>query len=344
MLETELTQTQTLSTPTASRETKRVNHSLVSPEVKPAEGTLVASPSVFDFRDYRPYLGQWLQWKKQENPQYSGAIFAKKAGLKAHSLLGMVIRGERNLSYEPIRGFTRALGLKGRETAFFEKLVLFNQARSSDDKRVYFEELLAAAQPTSSGQSGSAKAFDLLTQIKDHASYLSHWYVVAIREMVELGDFEEAPEWIAAKLKHRITAKQAKQALELLLKIGLIARETAPDGKARMAIRNPIIDIDPGGVDFVLQSYHKQYLDLAKEAIDHDPQEDRDTRDFSSLTLSVTEKDLERLRNRMQEFRKSLNVEFSAKEDMPTRTVAVNFQSLILTASAKSNKQSLNKK
>jgi uncharacterized protein (TIGR02147 family) len=294
---------------------------------------------VFDFRDYRAFLKEWLSWKRQQNPHYTGAMFARLAGLKAHTILGMVIRGERNLGYEAIRGFSRAVNISGSEALYFEKLVLFNQAKTGNDRRQYFTELLAASRPDASGKSGSAKAFELLSQINDHASYLSHWYVVAIREMIELADFREDPEWIAARLKNRVGAKQVKQAIELLLKIGLIARERVGEAEregSRLVIRHPVIDIDPGGVDFAIQSYHKQFLDLGKEAIDHDPKEDRDTRDFSSLTLSVSDADLERLRKRLQELRKQLNLEFaSSKEGPVTRTVAVNFQTLLLTSSPK---------
>ena len=37
------------------------------------------------------------------------SIFAKKAGFNSHTLLGMVIRGQRNLSATSIRAFCRAL-------------------------------------------------------------------------------------------------------------------------------------------------------------------------------------------------------------------------------------------
>ena len=42
-------------------------------------------PSVFDYQDYRAFLKDWLFWKKQVQPGYSAAIFARKAGIKAHT-------------------------------------------------------------------------------------------------------------------------------------------------------------------------------------------------------------------------------------------------------------------
>jgi len=99
------------------------------------------SPEVADFQDYRAYLTAWFQWKKQVQPHFSGAVFAKKAGFNSHTLLGMVIRGQRNLSSTSIRSFCRALGLQGREATHFEKLVLLNQARNADDQSHYQAEL-----------------------------------------------------------------------------------------------------------------------------------------------------------------------------------------------------------
>src|SRR4051812_43188688 len=66
------------------------------------------APIVFDYKDYRVFLSDWFRFRKTLQPQYSGALFAKKAGLNSHTILGMVMRGERNLSASSIRAFCRA--------------------------------------------------------------------------------------------------------------------------------------------------------------------------------------------------------------------------------------------
>src|SRR3990167_6305238 len=66
--------------------------------------------------------------------------------------------------------------------------------------------------------------------------YYSRWYYAAIRELVLLPDFKEDAEWIAHKLSPSITAKEAAIALELLQKLGFLAR--GKDGKLAQSEKN----------------------------------------------------------------------------------------------------------
>jgi uncharacterized protein (TIGR02147 family) len=281
------------------------------------------APDIFSCLNYREYLARWFAARKQLQSGYSGAMFAKKARISSHTLLGMVIRGERNLSYETTRGFIRALGLKGKEALYFEKLVFFAQSKDSEDRAYYLDQLSSISQ-------GEGKK--LITRIKDHASYFSHWYVVAIRELVGVQGFQPDPEWISKKLKRKITKVQAKEAWDLLLHLAMVERVTGPisgdDGKENYRIVSPSIDIDPGVIDFALRNYHKEYLERAKAAIDG---ESIDERELSSLTLSISNQDLPHLKERIKEFRKNLNHEFPTGSGDRSHVVAVNLQALILT-------------
>ena len=59
---------------------------------------------------------------------------------------------------------------------------------------------------------------------QDTFKLYNEWYHVAVREMVNLKNFDESPKWLAANVFPRITEKQASDALELLLT--LETRET----------------------------------------------------------------------------------------------------------------------
>jgi uncharacterized protein (TIGR02147 family) len=227
----------------------------------------------------------------------------------------MVIRGDRNLSATTTRAFIRALGLKSRGALYFEKLVLFNQSKSSDDRSYYFEQLCSVS---------GGRSSPLITQIKNHAAYLSHWYVVAVRELVALEGFNSDPEWISKKLKRKITKKQAEEAWRLLLELGMVKRNR----ENRFVITDPAIDIDPGTIDFSIRNYHKEYLARAKDAIDGEPLTERE---FSSVTLSLSDEDLGLLRERIKEFRIKLNTEFPVSPSPRKKVVAINLQALILT-------------
>jgi len=306
MLTTEMKHKESITGPKA-RKTKKTG----KPESVPA-------PRIFCYDDYREYLSDWFSHKKTESQNYSGALFAKHAGLAAHTLLGMVIRGERNLGNETVMGFSRALELSPREALFFEKLVFFNQARGPEDKAFYLSQLTTLAQ-------GDGKK--LFTKINNHASYLSRWYVVALRELVNTAGFKPDANWIAARLKNKITRKQAADAWRILCELQMV--EPDPSAAGKWLVKHPALDIDPGHVDFAIRTFHKDFMQRTRDAIDNEPLEDRE---LSSLTMSLPEEDLPALRMAIKDFRRNLNMMFPQTHDAPrTHVVALNAQLLILT-------------
>jgi uncharacterized protein (TIGR02147 family) len=287
----------------------------MSTESVPSDGG--AMPSVFDFKDYRVFLQSWLSWKKSRTKNYSATLFAMKAGLKSHSLLGMVLRGERNLSHVTIRGFGKAIQLKTTEHIYFEKLVLFNQSRKSEDQSYYIDQLSGLAK---------VQGRTILTKIKNHASLFKSWYIPAIRELVNLEDFSPEPEYIVHKLKRKLTIKQAIEAWEILKSLDLVAFK--PDKQTWVTV-HPAIDHDPGSIDFALRAYHKSYLERAKDAVDDEPLEERE---LSSVTISLNSSDLPILRKQIGEFRKNLLLSFPHSIDRKRdQIVAINMQLLLLT-------------
>ncbi|MBN22911.1 MAG: hypothetical protein CL678_16620 [Bdellovibrionaceae bacterium] len=283
-------------------------------EISQAEEELVEVPKVFDFRDYRKFLSRWLDWKKKSNPKFSGAVFARRAGLQSPTLLGMVIRKKRNLGPDTIRAFSKAIELRGKEILYFQNLVFFTQAKKSEDKAYYLEQLHSISPD---------EHRDILLKIKDHAKFFSRWYVVAIHQMVSIDGFNPDPEWLCKKLKRKITKKQAKEAWQILQELGMVNFE---NGKYKLI--NPGIDFHPEGIDYALRNYHKDYLDRAKDSIDGDPMEDREV---STFTLAVNDEDLEEIKQRIKKFRLALNRDFPISKNSRKSVVAFNAQLMKLT-------------
>jgi uncharacterized protein (TIGR02147 family) len=286
----------------------------------PAVGVTLPTPEVHAFQDFRIYLAAWFQWKKKMQPHYSGAIFAKKAGFNSHTLLGMVIRGQRNLSATTIRAFCRALGLKGKEATYFEKLVLFNQARNQDDQAYFFEQLV---------QVSKSQGKVPLVWTHNCASYLSHWYVVVIREMVVLKGFSPDPEWIVAKLKKRITRKQAEEAWTLLQALGMVSY--SPTGGWQ--IMHPVLEIDTVAVPGTLRKFNQECLDLSKVAV---AEASAASHEVTTLTLAIDRKDLRKLMDRIYEFRQQINAEFSVTDRAADQVVMVGTSVVALNDAAES--------
>lgn len=289
-----------------------------SPDQNAAAGR-PSAPSVFDYSDYRRYLKEWLNWKKKDaRGSYSGERFARRAGIRSHTLLGMVIRGKRNLSPKTIRAFSRGLGHTASEAAFFERIVLFNQAESSEDKSRYFDEI---------GRLGRRTPIRVFRKLRQHVRFLRTWATPAIQELTALPGFRPDPDWIRSRLLGRITRAEALRSWHTLLDLGLVRKN---EKTGRYEKTHTTIDFDPGQADFAVRQYHKSMLDRTREAVDG---QDVDERELSSIIFAVSDEDLPRLRSRIKEFRMELAREFGRGPSRSTRDrlIAVNTQAVQLT-------------
>lgn len=275
-------------------------------------------PKVHEYQNYRSYLSDWYRWKKEENPRYSGTLFSQKAGLKSHTLLSLVTQGKRNLSADTIRAFSRALHLGPRDSLFFEKLVLFNQAKNGDDKAFYLNQLVSISK-------GGQRS--VLTKLSQYFKLIQHWYVVAIQQLVRVEGFQKDPAWIARQLKGKISAKQADEALKLLEEFDFIRWDPA---RKAYEVHHPAIDLQAEGIDLAIRNYQREHLQRAIESID---EESPTERELSSFTVAIPKDDLPWLREKIKAFRLELNRELPRAKAARTHVVAVNVQMLLLSES-----------
>ncbi|HBQ20606.1 MAG: hypothetical protein A2Z91_07465 [Deltaproteobacteria bacterium GWA2_38_16] len=279
--------------------------------------------NLYQYKDYRNFLKDFYVEKKKTNHSYSYSVFSRKAGLQSPNYLKRVMDGSRNLTHRNLRNFVVGLGLSKKESHYFENLVMFNQSIQSQSKDFYFGELKKI-----SDKNDAAFKID-----GAYYEYLSHWYYVAIHEMVNLKDFKEDPEWICQHLKNKITKSQAKHALSFLLSTGLLKREPLKGTKGKLTQVHPKLKYLKDVKNIAIQKFHEQMMDLAKESID---QEDITKREPSSLTLCVTENNYEEIKKFIQEFRAELNDKFSCQPGTGKEVIQINFQLFSLTPKERS--------
>jgi len=253
--------------------------------------------NVFVYDDYRKFLAAFYEQKKQEMPnKFSYRYFSQKAGFSSSTYFHRVIIGKRNLSLESVRKVCKFIELKGRPSEYFEKLVLFNQAKKEEDKIKYFEEL---------------KEFKEYIQErlirKDQMLYFSKWYFPVIREMVKWQDFEPRHEWIARKISPRISLAQAKEAMHVLHELGLIKT----DKKGNCIQSDPMIKTEEQALGKEAVLYHKQAMKLALHSLNI-PSHDRN---LNSMTFSLTPAHFEIIRCMMDKFQKEITGIITKKVD-----------------------------
>lgn len=266
-----------------------------------------AAVHIFEYLDYRQFLRDLYAAAKQRGSAFSHRAFSRRAGLRSSNYLNLVMKGERDLSSEMAPRFAKACGLAKREADFFCDLVAYGQAKTTAEKRRAHERL------------ARFRRFREAHQLLDEqTAYHEHWYVPAVRELVALPGFREDPTWIATILEPAISERQARDALAVLSRLGLLVRDAR--GKLRQA--QALVTTGPGPLGHQVYVYHHGMIDLAKRALDHLP---REQRDISSLTLCVSEAALPRLKERLSDFRREL-LEQALLEAEPERVVQLNFQ------------------
>ena len=282
------------------------------------------SPSVFQFTDYRAFLNAFYEARRAANPAYSMSAFARRAGLGANSrgYLKLIIEGKRNLTAHTLRRFSDALGLGAKAALYFENLVHFNQAKTAQDRDYYFQRLTVAAGTEKSEQ------FELL---QSQYLYYSNWYLVPVRELVALEGFSEEPEWIVGKLRGKITKKQAQEAIASLERLGMLQRD-AETGKLRQS--EPLVKYSGGTFRTVIQKFHGEMIDRARESLFDDPYEDREA---SCVTFACDSSRVGDMKKAIAEFRDKMNLEFGENSRALNSVFQLNVQIFQLTPVSKKN-------
>ncbi len=246
-----------------------------------------AALDVYRYLDYRRLLADYYRHKKSEGRGFSYRSFARRAGLASPNHLKRVMDGDRNLSERSVGQYARAMGLEGERAAFFAALVRFNQASSRDLRRRAYDEVRRFR---------GYQAAQIIDQ--SYADYHERWYVPAIREMALRADFVADPGWIAPRMIPAITPAEARAALDVLFRLGMLVEE---GGRVRQ--RDPVVSTGEQTRGLHIARYHAEMLDAAKRAIDAVPAADRYV---ASLTFCVDEATHARVRERVARFRQEL--------------------------------------
>jgi uncharacterized protein (TIGR02147 family) len=281
------------------------------PPPKSADKDGGEGPSVFEYTDYRLFLKAYYEHQKRKNPAFSYRYFALKAKVNSSGLLKNVIDGKRGLGRGLIVRCAEAMKLKKKESEYFECLVDFNEARTVEEKRIFFERLLALRKP------------DVHQVQASQFEFYSKWYYSAIRELIGIVPFRGDYAALARGLDPAIRPEQAEKAVRLLKELQLIVKD--PQGRYRQA--QPLITTGPEVESVSVAQYQIASMDLAKEAIDR---HEASVRDMSTLTLSLSAEGFAVLKEEIVSFRKKL-LALERNFEAPDRVYQLNMQFFPLT-------------
>lgn len=169
--------------------------------------------NIYAYNSYRHFLDDYFTTLKRENRLFSYTAFTKKIGVKSANLMGLIIRAERNISLEIAEKVCDVLQLKLRKERYFLLMVKYNQAKKAIDADRYFSEMKKIKKVTGEYNLPD-KQFE----------YYDKWYYPVIKEIVSWYPWNNDYAILAKTVSPPITKTEAKIAVEVLERIGLIEK------------------------------------------------------------------------------------------------------------------------
>ncbi|MBN1575841.1 MAG: TIGR02147 family protein [Chitinispirillaceae bacterium] len=261
--------------------------------------------SIYTYYDYRRYISDFYLEKKSQNPIYSFRYIAGKVGID-HALVVKIMQGDRHISSRKVEAFAAFLGLSDRQTVYFKFLVAFGKAKNNEESRHYFEKLLA---------------FSEIDEKKVDAGqyeFYKRWYYTAVREILNIKPFRDDYQWLADTVHPAITLSEAKKAVKLLDRLGMIRR----DAKEYYRLSEQFVTTGDDWQSIAVRSFQKEACSLAAQAIDAVPKEERD---ISTVTVSLNEEGYARMKESFARLRREM-VEIAASCQTVDRAYQMNLQ------------------
>jgi len=263
--------------------------------------------SIYEYRDFRKYMADYYAEQKKI-VGFSWRSFAKAAKFSSPVFLKLVCEGKSGLSKKARVRVASAMGLSGFERDFFVLLVAYDQAKDAKTKTEIFNSLQEIILSNRVG-------------ILERAffEYYSNWLNSAIRELAASVD-SASPKGLAKLCFPEVSADAVAQSLKFLTRSKLLRKSTRK-GQYTQGRKSISTGTLPSSV-MAVRNLHRQMGNLAVESLDSVPVSERN---FSTITLGLTEGAYKDIVAEMQNFRRKV-VDIAAKDQGTERVYELNLQ------------------
>ncbi|MBD3320803.1 MAG: TIGR02147 family protein [Chitinivibrionales bacterium] len=241
---------------------------------------------IFEYLDYRGFLQDFYAAEKQSKKFFSYRYMADKIGVNHSSLIKILAR-KRHLSGRNIPAVLSLCNLQGPRADYFTNLVYFTKAKSDTACKPYLEKMLALR------DCPSARI------LKDRYEYFSKWYYAAVRSLLDCIEFRGDYALLARKLNPPITESRARAAIALLVRLKFIRKDT----RGVYRVTDAHVTTGESWESAAISTYQRETIQLAASSLERDKKE---TRDISTLTMSVDREALDDIKNILREARAAI--------------------------------------
>lgn len=273
---------------------------------------------ILEYTDYRQYIADYYADRKAKSA-FSWQEFAKTAGFSSPVYLKYVSEGRFNLSEEAAVRTARSMHLADYECKFFVEMVKFCHAKTDDEKRSAFSNMLSIA------ESRKMKILE-----GESFRFFEDWKNPVLRELAPAMPGAK-PLALAHACREKISAAEVSETLNFLVKADLLKKDK--DGNYEQT--DKVVTTGPMEVTpLAVRGMHRQMGEFALDAIEGVP---LDERHFSGLTLGITREAYQKIVQKIAEFRKEI-IAIATREPATDEVYRLNVQFFPMT------NKSLNKK
>lgn len=267
---------------------------------------------IYNYLDYREFLSDFYKLKKSSSSNYSLRVMGRLTEIDP-SYLAKVMSGKLHISPRSIPVIASYMDFDPHQTEYFENLVLFNKARSEEEKRTRFTFVLSLRKTHCTNLEAYQYAF------------FQHWYYSAVRNLLEFYPFykDSNYELLAAQLTPAITEEEAKDSIKLLKRLNLITLTE----EERYVLSDQAMSTGEEWSSLAISEYQVETIELSKHSIRH---HEKERRDISTVTMNVSEEEFVKVRQMVQEFRSSV-ISYVNKGENPDRIYQLNIQLIPLS-------------
>ncbi|MDB5048515.1 MAG: hypothetical protein JWO30_1586 [Fibrobacteres bacterium] len=241
---------------------------------------------VFEYLDYRKFITDSHAAKKRVRPSFSLRFVAGRIGSTSGSLT-RILKGQLNLNPAMAAKVARVFDLTEKESEYFETMVLFCHAKTLREQNLFLEKLLRM------------RGSKIRTLEEGQHQYFREWYFSAVRELLNFFPFDGNYQKLAKMLRPAITIQEAKDAVKLLLHLGLVEK----DGAGKYRLTEKFVTSGENVRAIHVNNLNLSMGDLASRVLQSIPVLERD---YSGLTLSLPAEGFREIREMIRLFRQEI--------------------------------------
>jgi uncharacterized protein (TIGR02147 family) len=261
---------------------------------------------ITSYSDYRQYLKDYVAYKKSLG-YISNRWFAQKVGINSSSWLTVVLQGRKGISAKIANKISQVLKHSRAEAEYFEALVLFNQARITEERNLYYRQLLSLR-----------KSLDIQKMDGEQYEFYATWYHSVVRSIIGMMDFRDEHAFVARNVNPPITEAQVVKSVALLDRLGLIKKNE--DGFYRLS--SSAISTGEEWKSVAVSGYQQETMKMGWEALDRFKS---GKRDVSTLSLGISEQGMNAIKEEIRAFRKKI-MQIAVDDEPADRVYQMNIQ------------------